>query len=220
MEPGTHPTILTRPPLVFPSSPIHTTDGLRHLLANFRALIKLLESASGPAVASSLDTAMAHLWYSLIRSQESKPRAGYYSTILPRLLRVQVPPSLQPRTPHAHPPKPQTIHCTGRLVLQLTNPDYTPAIRVCAFEAPEQPAAGAAAECMATLSVIDITQVRSIPPLPTTPTSTPSTLQMIGRSSSISPLSAYIQWAVSEFNTVFLQPPPPTTEQEQGQRQK
>jgi hypothetical protein len=172
--------VAARAPIHFPAAPIHTHDGVRALQANLCATIRMLDAAH--TATTAIEVAAAKLWYDLARSQESRPRHGHYTTILPRLLRI-------PRD------KDKTALYSGRLVLHLSNPKYTPCVTGFDFDAPAP-----RQECTATLSIIDLTPVKNIPSQPNpnaaphthTPTHTPQDL------------ATYIRWAVNEFNTTFF----------------
>ena len=189
-----------RPPLTFPPTRIDTPDGLRAFDADLRAVSRTLE----PAPHLTQEAALERLWYSLIQSQESRPRHGTYSLLLPRLLRLQPTPPTRPPPPT----KPKPLLYTGRLTLSLSNPRFTPD--------PTTPGAFLAPhikdeECVATLAVIDIRLVRNIPAAAAAPQAPPH------RPSQQAPTSLmdYIQWAASEFHSVFLSPqpqPPPASQ--------
>jgi hypothetical protein len=162
--------------------------------ANFRALVRQLESAAvAGSTTSSIDSAAAHLWWGLTHSQESKPKSGYYSSILPRLINIKT------KEP------PHVIQCTGRIVMQLSDPEFTPLVGTCSFKAPN-----VQAQCTVVFSVIDLVQV---PHLPGFYGRTDTPLHMVDRSSVQMPISAYLSWVVSEFHRTFLDdqpaPPPP-----------
>ncbi len=193
--------MLTRESLTFPGSRIDTPDGIRELNANFRALVRQLEGAATPLIKSNLDDATAQLWFSLVRSPESRRRHGIYSTILPRLIRVQQGPK------HA---REKPILCSGRIVLKLSNPEFDPRVAVVTFDAP---ASDPKAECIAILSVVDLTQVKNIN-LSSAPAMTHpgqgNPLEMMGKSSSAGDLPSFLKWAVGEFQQVFFEEPEPT----------
>ena len=192
--------VLTRDSLTFPPSRIDTADGIRELNANFRALVRQLEGAATPLIKSNLDDAVAQTWYTLVRSPESRRRHGVYTTILPRLIRVQQGPK------HA---REKPILCSGRIVLKLSNPEFDPRIAVVTFDAP---ASDPNAQCTAVLSVVDLIQVRNIglqnaPAMINPGQGHP--LEMMGKSSKASDLGSFLSWAVNEFSEVFLQEPEP-----------
>ena len=172
----------TRPPLHFPPARLDTSDGVRQLAADMRAIVRQLEPPThSPQLKSTIDDAVGRLWYQLTRSQEARPRSGYYTTILPRLLRVQ-------SRSAASESKDRPVLCSGRIVLQLSNPEFIPSLVSFGFETPAHPARR---ECTATLSVIDLTHVRHIPASPTAVTNP-------------SDLGSYFQWAITEFNSTFF----------------
>jgi len=193
--------VLTRESLTFPPSRIDTADGIRELNANFRALTRQLEGAATPIIKSDLDSAVAQLWYTLVRSPESRRKHGVYTTILPRLIRVQQGPK------HA---REKPILCSGRIVLKLSNPEFDPRVAVVTFDAPPS---DPKAECTAIMSVVDLTQVKNINLTSASAMTNPGQgrpLEMMGRSGRASDLSSFFTWAVEEFQQVFFEEPEPT----------
>ena len=180
--------VLTRDSLTFPPVRIDSADGIRALNANLRSLVRQLEGAATPLMKSSLDIAVSQVWYGMIRSSESRRKRGYFTTILPRLIRVQ------PGSKNGTKDKP--ILCSGRIVLQLSNPAFDPCVSVATFDAPRD---DPQAECTAILSVVDLTQVRNIKV-----DSAPATTQPGQDKACIN----FLTWAIGEFNEVFFQPEP------------
>jgi hypothetical protein len=165
-------------PLEFPPAPIHTPDGLKRFEKAYADAIRTMSPPPGESQAYTrhcLNLAMASTWYSMTRSQESRPRRGYYTLLLPRLLTIE------------NQPDP----CTGRLVLQLSDPEYLPSMLVMAGFIPplDRP------PCNATLSIVDITPV---PPMADKTPAAPDPMY---------PVLAYLERAAAEFARVFFEPP-------------
>ena len=176
------PTVLT-----FPRYNVDTADGLRGFIRELKDITRRMEAPT--ATDYEVGKAALFLWFSLTRSEQSKPKFGHYSCVLPRLLRVPQPcPSYITFTLALR--SAPTQPCTARLTLTLSNPAFAPLLDEVGFVEAENPTR----TCTATLALVDITPVRTIPiPQAPAPQTQPKTL------------AASVGWALSEFRRAFFE---------------
>ena len=133
-------------PIVLCSESIDTPDGLRAFKARFHECMCMLEPVDDTSGTRYSGTSV---WYDLTRSYESKPKHGYYTVLIPRLI-------MPPKCPH---------WCTARLVVQLSNTEYVTSLYTVSEFVPPV----GKPPCKATMSLEDIRPVRR----PAEPDTTP-----------------------------------------------